>query len=87
MRLAKRHPGLAGLIAVHGDRGARAARDRWRAPLNNDAGQYLYVGRTLLDGGTPYVDAANNKGPVTYGLFALHRARERHAIRSSTARC
>ena len=25
----------------------------------------------MLDGGTPYVDAANNKGPLTYGLFAL----------------
>jgi hypothetical protein len=70
MRLAARHPTLAALglftaIVVL----ARLAT--LRAPLGNDTGQYLYVGQTLLDGGTPYVDAANNKGPVTYLLFAL----------------
>ena len=70
MRLAKRHPALTGLVVVTAIV-ALARLATLRAPFNNDAGQYLYVGRTLLDGGTPYVDAANNKGPVTYGLFAL----------------
>ncbi len=36
-------------------------------------GQYLYVGDVILDGGTPYVDAANNKGPALYLLSALIR--------------
>ena len=38
-------------------------------PLSEDAGAYLYVGDTIRDGGLPYVDAADNKGPLTYLLF------------------
>ncbi|MGE5636599.1 MAG: hypothetical protein ACM3UV_06640 [Nocardioidaceae bacterium] len=36
-----------------------------------DAGAYLYIGRLMRDGGLPYVDAIDNKGPLTYSLFAL----------------
>ena len=39
-----------------------------------DGGQFLYMGETIRDGGVPYVDAANNKGPVLYLLFALFDA-------------
>jgi 4-amino-4-deoxy-L-arabinose transferase-like glycosyltransferase len=70
MRPALRHPALAGL-ALFTAIAAVARIESWRAPILNDTGQYLYVAETLLDGGTPYVDAANNKGPVTYLLFAL----------------
>ena len=70
MRLALRHPALAGL-AVFTAIVALARLATLRAPISNDAGQYLYVGQVILDGGTPYVDAANNKGPLTYVLFAL----------------
>src|SRR5690348_288210 len=42
-------------------------------PLDRDAGVYLYGGDTILHGGTPYVDSADNKGPVTFLLFALIR--------------
>jgi hypothetical protein len=38
-------------------------------PLSEDAGAYLYVADTIRDGGLPYVDAADNKGPLTYLLF------------------
>src|SRR5687767_5630823 len=57
---------LAGLAAI-------TRISSWRKPLNTDAGQYLYIGDLILDGGTPYVDAANNKGPLTYLLFAAIR--------------
>jgi len=40
-----------------------------QTPLSEDAGAYLYVGDTIRDGGLPYVDAADNKGPLTYLLF------------------
>jgi hypothetical protein len=43
----------------------------FRMPLNQDAGAYLYIGDLVLNGGTPYVDAADNKGPVTFLLFGL----------------
>ncbi|HEX8208286.1 MAG TPA: hypothetical protein VF587_19640 [Solirubrobacteraceae bacterium] len=45
----------------------------WRKPLATDSGQYLYIGDLILHGDTPYVDAVNNKGPMTYLLFALIR--------------
>jgi len=45
----------------------------FQTPLSEDTGAYLYVGQALLDGQTPYVDAADNKGPLTYLLFALVR--------------
>lgn len=41
--------------------------------LDRDPGTYLTVGDAILHGGTPYVDAADNKGPVTYLLFAAIR--------------
>src|SRR4051794_5934691 len=42
----------------------------FRMPVDRDTGQYLYVADVLLHGGTPYADAANDKGPVLYLLFA-----------------
>lgn len=42
-------------------------------PIAQDAGEYLYMGDVLLHGGTPYVDAADNKGPLTFVLFAVIR--------------
>ena len=39
-------------------------------PLDRDEGVYLYVGHTIVSGGMPYTDAADNKGPVTFLLFA-----------------
>ncbi|HEX8121855.1 MAG TPA: hypothetical protein VF549_11380 [Solirubrobacteraceae bacterium] len=60
---------LAALTAA----AALARVSSWRHAVGLDAGQYLYVADVLLDGGTPYVDAANNKGPMTYLLFALIR--------------
>ncbi|CAB4913608.1 unannotated protein [freshwater metagenome] len=69
-RTCARHPGLVGfpllLLLVWLSRPAY-----WRAPLQNDAGQYLYVGQAILDGQAPYSDAANNKGPLLYLVFAL----------------
>lgn len=63
------HPGWAGypllLALVWLSRPAS-----WREPISHDPGQYIYVGQTILDGGTPYADAANNKGPLLYLLFA-----------------
>jgi hypothetical protein len=57
---------LAGLAAL-----TRASS--WRKPLATDTGQYLYIGGLILDGGTPYTDAVNNKGPLNYVLFAAIR--------------
>jgi hypothetical protein len=42
----------------------------YAAPLVSDSGQYLYVGHVVAHGGTPYLDAAYNKGPLTALLFA-----------------
>ncbi|MEA2275172.1 MAG: hypothetical protein QOC78_132 [Solirubrobacteraceae bacterium] len=39
-------------------------------PLDRDTGVYLYGGQTILHGGVPYLDAADNKGPLTALLFA-----------------
>jgi hypothetical protein len=70
--LALRHPTLAALVFLALlTLASRPATIRMAIP--EDAGSYLYVGQTILDGGTPYVDAADNKGPVTYLLFALIR--------------
>jgi hypothetical protein len=65
-RLAAAAALLAGLAAV-------TRLSSWRKPLATDSGQYLYIGDLILDGGTPYVDAVNNKGPLTYLLFAAIR--------------
>jgi hypothetical protein len=67
---ALRHPALASLLAF----GAVAAVMRpatWDTPLFEDPAQNLYVGQAIFDGGLPYVDAANNKGPLTYVLYGL----------------
>jgi len=45
----------------------------WGRTPGFDAGQYLYVGGVILDGEPPYLDAANNKGPVLFLVFALIR--------------
>jgi len=52
---------------------ALARASSFRAPLAEDSGVYLYVGQVILDGGVPYADAADNKGPLTYLLFAFVR--------------
>jgi hypothetical protein len=67
--LAARHPALGGL-ALFGAVAAACRPASFRTPIGRDTGAYLYVGDVILHGGTPYVDAANNKGPLTYVLFA-----------------
>lgn len=71
---------IGGLLGAHSSAAAlllflvlatASVAPTYTQPLGTDVGQYLYVGDVLLDGGTPYVDAANNKGPLTYVLFAL----------------
>ncbi len=42
----------------------------FQKPIERDTGQDLYVGQLVLHGATPYVDAALNKGPLTFALFA-----------------
>jgi len=67
--LFERHPGPVGFVLLY----ALAWVSRpssWSKPVGYDAGQYLYVAQTILDGGMPYTDAANNKGPLTYLVFA-----------------
>jgi hypothetical protein len=67
---ALRRPVLASLLVF----AAVAAVTRfaaWNNPLFEDPAQNLYVGQAIFDGGAPYVDAANNKGPLTYVLFGF----------------
>lgn len=45
----------------------------YASPPAPDMGQYMYVGGVVLDGGTPYVDVANNKGPANFLLWAVLR--------------
>jgi hypothetical protein len=52
----------------------------WRRPVSRDVAQYLYAGSVVARGGVPYRDVALNKGPLTFGIFALAR---RTAGRSS----
>jgi hypothetical protein len=66
--LALRHPAAAGFVLFALLAGLSRPQS-WRKPLEPDTGQYLYVADVMLHGGTPYVDAANNKGPLTYLLF------------------
>jgi hypothetical protein len=66
---ASAHPNLFAL-AVLTVTAALTRTARYAEPLSRDAGQYLYVGGVILDGGVPYLDAANNKGPLTYLAFA-----------------
>ena len=39
-------------------------------PLNRDLGVFAYTGRVILQGGMPYVDSWDHKGPITYLLDA-----------------
>lgn len=50
---------------------AAARATSLRIPIGADTGSYLYVGGLLLHGGTPYLDALDNKGPVNYLWFGL----------------
>jgi hypothetical protein len=38
---------------------------------NMDEATTAIVARTILDGGAPYIDAADQRGPVTYSIYAL----------------
>ncbi len=40
-------------------------------PVGTDSGNFLYIGRQLLDGNIPYRDAWDHKGPVLYLFNAL----------------
>jgi hypothetical protein len=67
---ARRRPALTSMLVF----GALAVVTRpatWNTPLFEDPAQNLYVGQAIFDGGTPYVDAANNKGPLTFVLYGL----------------
>jgi MFS family permease len=67
---ALRHPALVSLL-VYGVVVALLRPAAWSTPLFEDPAQNLYVGDVIFDGGAPYADAANNKGPLTYLLFGL----------------
>jgi len=57
-------------------------------PLERDTAQMLYGGEVVLHGGVPYVDAALNKGPLTYVIFAairLFSGRSEVAVRLTLA--
>ena len=45
----------------------------YHVPLERNTAQTLYGADVLLHGGTPYVDAAVNKGPLAYPMFAVIR--------------
>ncbi|HEX2016861.1 MAG TPA: hypothetical protein VGN69_09210 [Solirubrobacteraceae bacterium] len=51
----------------------------YTTPLERDTAQMLYGGEVVLHGGVPYVDAAVNKGPLTYLLFAVIRLLSGHS--------
>ncbi len=40
-----------------------------RAPIGEDAADYLYVGRLIFDGSTPYADAGETRSPATPVLY------------------
>jgi hypothetical protein len=67
---ARRHPVLVSLL-VYGVVVALLRPATWYTPLFEDPAQNLYVGQAIFDGGAPYVDAANNKGPLTHLLFGF----------------
>jgi hypothetical protein len=66
--LALRYPALAGFFGFAALIAALRPAS-YNAPIDQDTGQYLYLAQTVMHGGTPYVDAAYNKGPVTALLF------------------
>lgn len=43
-------------------------------PLGDDQGHYSFVGDTIMQGGVPYRDAWDLKGPLTYYLYGWIRA-------------
>jgi hypothetical protein len=43
----------------------------FQKPIERDTGQLLYVGHLVAHGATPYVDAAFNKGPLSFLTFAV----------------
>jgi hypothetical protein len=43
-------------------------------PLGRDQANFAWVGRVILDGGVPYRDAWDVKGPLSYYLYALDLA-------------
>ena len=67
---ALRHPVAVSLV-LYGLAVALTRPATWHTPLFEDPAQNLYVGQAIFDGGAPYVDAANNKGPLTYVLFGF----------------
>lgn len=71
-RLASLSPAVAAALALplFAVLAAAARASSLAAPLSEDTGVYLYFGDVILDGGAPYADAADNKGPLTYLLFA-----------------
>lgn len=59
-----------------------------RSPIAEDAGDYLYVGRVLFHGGTPYVDAAETRSPATpvlYGAIDLVTGNSATGVRLALA--
>jgi hypothetical protein len=68
--LALRHPAVASVL-LYGLVVALLRPATWTTPLFEDPAQNLYVGQAIFDGGAPYVDAANTKGPLTYLLFGF----------------
>jgi hypothetical protein len=71
-RLGAAHPAISGLL-LFGFLTAICRPASYRTPIGRDGGAYLYMGDVILHGGTPYLDAANNKGPMTFLLFAAIR--------------
>lgn len=67
---ALQHPLVSSLV-LYGAIAALLRPATWFTPLFEDPAQNLYVGQAIIDGGAPYVDAANNKGPLTYVVFGL----------------
>ena len=65
-----RHPLVCSFV-LYGLIAAILRPATWYTPLFEDPAQNLYVGQAIFDGGAPYVDAANNKGPLTYLLFGF----------------
>jgi hypothetical protein len=69
-RVAQRHPTAASFLLF----ALLAAVSRpasYQKPIERDTGQLLYVGHLVAHGATPYVDAAFNKGPLSFLTFAV----------------
>ncbi|MEA2309249.1 MAG: hypothetical protein QOI65_1535 [Thermoleophilaceae bacterium] len=68
-QLLGRHVALSGFVAFALVAGISRVGN-YNAPLIGDVTQFLYVGDIVAHGGTPYLDAAYSKGPLTALLFA-----------------